>query len=550
MFFLRSKLRPRPKQRSTSSKTSRRFATVSQEQNKEFLAEKSKRNSRRILVFSLFCTYALLAVLGTSDYDLLLKQPIEIPGLRITLPLLTFYFVTPLAILALHFGVLWMHDRYLKELQNIPRAMIEEIPFSILDAPHLDASSLVRWSVNFLVYLFPLLVLTVFFFHFAKYQSSGLSFWHLLCLNIDLLFILHFAHPTKDRIFKLFGALFSLVLFLIFTFFCSFFIYPSHLLAIKQIKFLHPLLPHLKVTHCNLNKGFDLNEAKAYRELDDEKEKRPYLFYTTMVDLRNRKLVLADLSYSKMVNFDLTGADLRGASLLDNQLQNSCIALSNLQGAKLWGANLQGTDLQRANLQRAMLVEANLQGAVLLDAKLQGAFLVNANLQGAVLLDAKLQGARLIGTNLQGAFLIGTNLQGAFLVHANLQGAYMDGTNLQGAYAGKDFKGFLDFIGKPTQLSRLGSKKFTQEDSQRIVKTIKSKPIYTLLDKSTIRKWIALVKQAVGKSSLEWLEMQKGQYVTGVLTWKEACEIQRQVDGPHVRKFMGLDEVNWEEKCK
>lgn len=104
----------------------------------EFLAQKSKQNTRRILFFSLFCTYALLAVLGTTDYDILFKNPITIPGLRITLPLLTFYLVIPLAIVLLHFSILWMHERYFQELKKMPREEIEKISFSIFDLVHLE----------------------------------------------------------------------------------------------------------------------------------------------------------------------------------------------------------------------------------------------------------------------------------------------------------------------------------------------------------------------------------------------------------------------------
>ena len=393
------------------SQTNRHFASISLEQKRAFLAEKSKHNTRRILFFSLFCAYALLAVLGTSDYDILLKRPIGIPGLRITLPLLTFYTVTPLTILILHFGVVWMHERYRQDLQNIPRKTLEEIPFSILDVLHFDANFFLKLGVNFLVYFFPLLVLLSFFYWFAKYQNLGFTFFHLMCLIIclilDLGFICKFRWPNMKWRFKImailpysFILLFSILFFASFCLFLNspsdFFEYLDRFLTPDQKKILRAKLPHLEVTYCNLNKNFDLNEVKAYRELDNEKQKRPYLYYITKVDLRGRKLILADLSYSKMVNFDFSGADLRWAKLKKTQLQYSFLENANLQGANLEGADLRETNLKDAkHLGEAILKNANLQGADLKNANLQGANLIGANLEGADLENANLQGANL-----------------------------------------------------------------------------------------------------------------------------------------------------------
>ncbi len=546
MRFLKSRFRPRPLQLPKNSGPSQQKATLSIQEKRAFLAEKSKHNTRRILFFSLFCAYALLAVLGTSDYDLLLERPIEIPGLRISLPLLTFYFVTPLAILLLHFGVLWMHDRYCKELEKIPRETIREIPFSILDAPYLDASSIVRWSVNFLVYLFPPVVLAVFFFRFADYQSVFLTFWHLflliLCLIIDPLLIHKNKYSGLKRLLNLGPTRSGFILFFIlfFIFFCLFLQYPflfrdypSRFLKPNQMKFLLAILPRLEVTHCNLNEDFDLNEAKAYRELDNEERKKTYLFYTTKVDLRNRNFIMADMSYSKMVNFDFSGSNLRGVNLGKSQLQYSSFNSAKLKKACLFNANLQGAEL----------MDVNLQGADLRTGNLQGARLGEAEFLRFMIFFAGFQWTR--GANLQGASPSFANLQGAVLTHAILQGADLTMAYLQGAYAGEDYKNFVDRIGKPTQLSLLGDKKFTSEDCQRIIKIIESFKPFLVREKH-----INLVKQAVEKTSLEWLEMQKGKYITGVLTWEEACKIQKKVTSPEARWFMGLYKVNWKEKCK
>ncbi len=251
---------------------------------------------------------------------------------------------------------------------------------------------------------------------------------------------------------------------------------------------------------------------------------------------------MADLSHSKMVNFSLTGADLRGAKLEKSQFQYSLFNLANLRGADLKGANLQMANLESAQLQGADLTEANLQGADLRNAILQGTDLRRINLQIANLNFAQLQGANLGGAQLQGA---------------NLKAA-----NLKAAYTGKKFKSFVELIGKTTRLSNLGPEKLTQDDFKRIiikyVSSIFQESCFSLITAFDLEerkinmgmKWTNFIKQAVGKTSLEWLEMQKGKYITGVLTWEEACKIQGEVTSPEVRRSMGLDKVNWKEKCK
>jgi len=702
----------------------------------EFLAQKSKQNTRRILLFSLFCTYALLAVLGTTDYDLLLKKPIEIPGLKITLPLLTFYFVTPLVIMVLHFAVLWTYEYYLQELKKTPRQKIEKIPFSIFDLTYLRMSIVLECGINFLIYFFPLTVLTVFFLRFADYQSHFFTTWHLICITLNLLSVLHLM--KRYSMYLYIGV--SIYYFLILLFFTFFICFLKNPLAFSNKAIFYGLpvsknvlfsfIPYLEVTHCNLNEKFDLNQAKAYRELEDKKEyQKPFLFYTTKGNLYGRRLIFADLSHTKMVNFDFRKADLRGASLKGSKLhfslfldaklqtadlyraslhgailikanlqkadlseanlqkanlfeanlqkadlslanlqkadlslanlqkadlslanlqkadlseanlqeadlslanlQKADLSLANLQKADLFEANLQKADLIEANLQKADLIEANLQeadlslanlqkadlslanlqkadlslanlqeailslanlqeailyqanlqGAILYQANLQGAVLYQANLQGAVLYQANLQGADLYQANLQGADLSLANLQGADLYQANLQGADLSlaslqgailyQANLQGAIAEKNLSSqkFINRIAKNTKLHILTKTKLSSLEFEKIEnilyesflfqqKFLSAKKIYYLTSKEIeefrreFKERISLVKKAIGKTSSEWLEMQKREYISGVLTWEEACKIQKEVTAPEARKRMGLDEVNWEEKCR
>ena len=236
------------------------------------------------------------------------------------------------------------------------------------------------------------------------------------------------------------------------------------------------------------------------------------------------------------------------------------VELSRTMAIGVKGGNLKGADLPRAIVQGALhsmaefslganFYGANLQGADLSGANLQGADLSGANLQGADLSGAKLQGTDLSGANLQGADLSGANLQGADLSGAELQGAILSKANLQGTYAGEEWQRprFISRIGKPTELQGLGEEKFSSYLFNIIKNILVS---YGLRDRDSLEKWISFIKKAIGKTSSEWLEMQKGKYISGVLTWEEACKIQKEVTAPEARKRMGLDEINWEEKCR
>ncbi len=636
-------------------------------QDLSFLADKSRHNTRRVLFFSLFCAYAFLAVLGTSDYDILLKKPIVIPGLRITLPLLSFYIVIPAVIVALHFGVLWMHKFCQIELEYRSPEKIKKIPFSIFDAIYVEKNNIwLKICVTFLIYFFPLITLITFFIQFAKFQNFYISFWHAFLAWLDLLIISVLIFPPRKWL-EITPPIFGLCLVIALIVFNFVLKHPSHYSRDTLLAF-H--FPHLEVTHINLNEKFDINEAKAYQELDGNQTKKPYLFYITKQNLRNRYLILANLSHTKMVNFDFRGAKLIGANLEGSQLQYSFFSgadlsgatlkhcdlkesifdRANLQRANLYSANLQSTDLISANLQGANLIlvnfqdaalssanlqradlesanlrgadltkaklqgtnldltklqgtnlysanlqganlnstdaqginlrSANLQGANLRSANMQGANLRSANMQGANLHSAKLQGANLQSANLQGANLTEAKLQGANLIKAKLQGVnlhdsllqgtYLYKTKLQGVFSQANYYRFINLINHKAEFFGFSNITFTKKDFKKLKIILNKKyiikrsgpaapkliavkingRIYYFNKTPTIEERLNLLQKAIGKTSLEWLNMQKGKYSAGVLTWEEACKIQQEVTYPEARKRMGLDSVNWDEKCR
>jgi uncharacterized protein YjbI with pentapeptide repeats len=122
-----------------------------------------------------------------------------------------------------------------------------------------------------------------------------------------------------------------------------------------------------------------------------------------------------------LVNAKLFGADLNNA-LLDG---------ANLSNADLRHANLKGADLRGARLNKAKLEWAKLPGA-----ELVSAFLISANLSGcdltdAILVTANLSEANLSDANLTKANLTEAKLNGADLTNANLDFAILRGTDLR-----------------------------------------------------------------------------------------------------------------------
>ncbi len=95
----------------------------------------------------------------------------------------------------------------------------------------------------------------------------------------------------------------------------------------------------------------------------------------------------------------------------------------DLRECRLVSANLDGTSMRRSNLSNADLTGANLVGADLFKAVLSHASLAGADLAGANLTSVDLTGANLTGANLEG-----TRLTNAVLKDALLDGARTDAT--------------------------------------------------------------------------------------------------------------------------
>ena len=142
----------------------------------------SMRHARnRLLFFTIFAVYNFLAILATTDKMLYLESSISMPLINIELPLVAFYVVMPLFFLVIYFHLLYTFRSYryflLKTKNNQPKTL-EVFPIGLYEGALLNQDAFhrgVRLAMRILLYIFPISVLTAFWFRFADYQSLIIS---------------------------------------------------------------------------------------------------------------------------------------------------------------------------------------------------------------------------------------------------------------------------------------------------------------------------------------------------------------------------------------
>lgn len=143
--------------------------------------------------------------------------------------------------------------------------------------------------------------------------------------------------------------------------------------------------------------------------------------------LRDADLKSAYAFQAFMVNADLSGADLRYAMLDEAKLTHADLMRANLALAALVEANL-----MQSNLAQADLTKSNLLGANLSQANLSEALLIKAVLYRASLKEANLLHADLVGASFAGADLSGANLSRAEITDTDFEDANLTSVNFKG----------------------------------------------------------------------------------------------------------------------
>jgi uncharacterized protein YjbI with pentapeptide repeats len=448
--------------------------------------------------FLTFMLYLAIAAGTTTHRMLFLEEPLNLPVLNIKLPLLSFYILTPIIFVVLHFYMLLNLVLLARTAKSFEDSLARAFPEdgeprenfrmrieNTLFVQLLVGGRLERNGINgdllsamalITLGLAPVALMLKFEIMFLPYHSEWITWLHrgLLALDLMLVWTLWPGYRSSwgvrlwpDRSWWLvlpgIGSTAALAYAAMVATFPD-----EHM----YLAWLHGVTP---VNTLDLHGEDLIDDLKLKQIIEKTESSADRQRWVATLSLRNRDLTGANLAgadvrhvefshailnranlnhaWAEKAHFDdnaqlqgasfggaqlqgasLNGARLQGASLGGAQLQGASLNGARLQGASLVGAQLQGASLDFAQLQGASLYEAQLQGASLNSAQLQGVSLDNIPLQGASLNNAELQGASLSRDQLQCSSLQGSELQGARLDNAKLQGASLDYAELQGAY--------------------------------------------------------------------------------------------------------------------
>jgi uncharacterized protein YjbI with pentapeptide repeats len=427
-------------------------------------------------LFVLF--YLGVAAGAVTHADLFFENPVKLPFLNVELPLLVFFFLSPILFFIAHVYTLVhlvmltektkrLHRALHDPKRNVASATRESLQWQLpsnifiqfLAGPREIRGGLFGRSLLVIAWvtlvIAPVLLLLMMQIQFLPFHSSFITWTQRLALAGDLALLwwlwrkilsgreTDHRRRWASRAWTGVGFLSSACAFLFSWAIATF---PGERLEDLLAKWDRPRLaaslhdgvfssevdPTTRRRWLPFSSTLVLTGINIYEGLGiDDPEKAKWRDYVFRARGRDLKGAIFDLASLPKVDFE--GAELQGASLLRTQLQGALLDGAGLQGASLYEAQLQGASLTRAKLQGAALDEAQLQGASLYEAQVQGASLEKAQLQGASLTRALLQGASLEEAQLQGASLTRAQLQGAFLDEAQLQGASLWGATLQGA---------------------------------------------------------------------------------------------------------------------
>jgi uncharacterized protein YjbI with pentapeptide repeats len=458
------------------------------------LNDSATRVSTIWISFLGFALYLVVAAGSVTHRQLFLEDPIKLPALNVDLPLVGFFFLTPILLLLFHAYVLIqilllgrtaatyndVLDRTVRTSsdnaamrQRLANTLFAQIFAGSPRERRGLLGGLLRMIAWLTLAIAPVLVLLLFQFKFLPYHSPLITWTIRLVIVLDLIAVLVLWRAARRPDHEL-SWRFTLQGWM--AWLCA-----AALAVFSWVALTFPGEPHAQWTRfesraqtglwqytdrwdgrppeCQspspLHRAFFRFDRLSLPDVDvvdpeqlAKMKPRSERIYAPSEQkhthsFRRRDLTCADLSRADLRRVDLSYAQFRGAQLVGADLEDADLAGANLEGAKLnhatlndaslFLANLGNASLESAQLMRANLGSTWLTGASLKEAMLYGANLDNAQAQGADLSQARLEGAVLRATQLQGASLKASYLQFALLVAANLQGADLRGAELDAA---------------------------------------------------------------------------------------------------------------------
>lgn len=488
----------------------------------------SEKNRNFFIAYLGLLIYVQAIIFSITDLQLLVfSEGLTLPIIDLAVPLVEFFVVIPIFIIALHFNFLQNLDNHHEKLMNwqqahpggkVPRSSI--YPFLFDYAVLGRTGRLLPWvrrANSLLCYNLAPITLGLLLIRFSDQQNISVTVWHCLAFCFDAYLVWNLRLAMKDNqqteitpdpvhgllhcwrfytdsfwhgLRGMFGLFILLETILTVTiggisndFFVKYVLPPIE--QISRYSFtvegqvysisIEWILPRIAIDFNKtvwkpdvpvLENSAKLSGYSDWVKYFNEKGEgfRPVPDSLRLIQLRAQKLPRAQLSSA------LASAQLQGADLAWVQLQGAKLVGAQLQRADLMGGQLQGVNLGGARLQGADLAWVQLQGANLQGAQLQGVFLRQAQLQGADLRGAQLQGTDLTDAQLQGADLRRAQLQGANLKGAQLQGAILYETPIQ--YALNIDTSEVAVFGTSGQINLFDKKKPFWNDFENLAETI------------------------------------------------------------------------------
>jgi hypothetical protein len=440
------------------------------------VASSSEKNRNFFTAYLGLLIYVQAIVFSTTDLQFLTGRDIELPIVALPVPLVGFYVVVPIFVIALHFNFLQnleSHHYKLMRWQDahpggrVPRGRLQAFLF---DYATLETGSQmenwVRWANNILCLNLAPITLGLLLWRYTDRQDAPVTLWLYACFVFDCFLVWKlrrgFAENKKANAFAgerfgtgwlawpatalrfvrdiprqppygLIGLLVLLeTLLAVFVAeapsdpFVRYGLPLTGWIEARGKRIASLALPRIAIDPAETVWRPDAKELETDARLAGETDWAKYFYarvkagwgpvtqHLRLVRLESQRLPRADFRNAQMDGAFLWGAQLQGAELGNTHLQGAVLMFARLEGAGLSPAYLQGADLARANLQGADVSYAYLQGADVSYAQLQGADVSYAQLQGADLSGADLQGAIAKKTGFQGA--AASNSSGAWLL--------------------------------------------------------------------------------------------------------------------------------------
>lgn len=166
---------------------------------KEALNESSNRNRTLFITFLIVQVYFLLAIVGTSDLNLLLPESeFQLPIINIVVPIFAFYICAPVLLLAFHLNLLIQLLEHCRKLYRwvdgkSHNRKLTLHPFLINSLVSHKAGEInyfiLRFITSMLYVVLPLFLFCALQFRFSDYHSPATTLWHFAFVIADIFIV-------------------------------------------------------------------------------------------------------------------------------------------------------------------------------------------------------------------------------------------------------------------------------------------------------------------------------------------------------------------------